>query len=168
MTDEGRDKVMAAIWRSIDKLAGAIERLSDRLVDQAKSGYVSPKSEKPEQPPLPGMPEDWTPPEIEAKPRGWSNTVKVYDVIHAKCGTMMFSLSELIENAYIQDAIREATGGKVGVASYSKILSVLVRAGVMERNGRFGYILTKEPTDELREAVEQTAKKRADTKEVSA
>lgn len=169
MTDEGRDRAIAAIWKGIERLAGAIERLSDRLIDQAKSGYVPPKSEKPEQPPLPGMPdEDWQPPEIEVKPREWCNTVRVLDVLHKEYGTGLFSLSGMVEDEATMDAINEATNGKVGVASFSKILSVLVRAGAVERRGRFGYIMAKEPTDELREAVEQMAKKRAAAKEVSA
>lgn len=164
MTDEGRDKVMAAIWRSIDKLAGAIERLSDRLVVQALDGEVPQRAETPEQPPLPGMPEDWTPPQIEAKkPREWCNTVKVYDWLKDHF-TASFTLLDMMN--YAGD-ITEATGGKVREASFARILSTLRRAYAIyknEGNGKF-YVATPVNMDDLRETIERVARKR---KEVAA
>ena len=175
MTDEGRDRAIAAIWKGIERLAGAIERLSDRLVVQALDGEVPQKAEQPEQPPLPGMPEDdWTPPEIEAKkPREWCNTVRVYEAIWKHFGTKFkaFNLADLCRDDHFLSSVAAATRNRVSPASLSKLISVMRRASAiyLDEKGFYGkgYYRCNEPTDELREAVERTAKKRAAAKEVS-
>lgn len=165
MTDEGRDKIHAAIWRSIDRLAGAIERLSAQLLAQAKSGDSEPMKTEPVQRTLPGLSaEDWTPPAIQAaKPREWCNTVKVYDWLKDHF-TGAFTLLDMMN--YAGD-ITEATGGKVREASFARILSTLRRAGAIYLNDVNGklYVATPVNMDELRETIERTAKKR---KEVAA
>lgn len=166
MTDEGRDRAIAAIWKGIERLAGAIERLSDRLVVQAKSGEIPQRAETPEQPPLPGMPEeDWQPPEIEVKPREWGNSVIIYKALwmeYGSCRTITFE--DILEDC--SRKLCERTQGKVGISTLPRILSALVAAGAAQRVGRKGYIIMK-PTDELCEAVERARSKRAAAKEVA-
>lgn len=169
MTDEGRDRAIAAIWKGIERLAGAIERLSDRLVLQALDGEVPQKAETPEQPPLPGMPEDdWTPPQIDAKkPREWCNTVKVWEILFDKLGCSHTTIEDVLCDRELWTKIAVFTKHKVHAGSFSRILSTLDRAGAAERKPG-GLFHVEKPTDELREAVERTAKKRAAAKEVSA
>ena len=52
---------------------------------------------------------------IAAAPRKWGNTVKVYDALWRRFGSSPFSLADLFANAPI---VTEATGGKVGLASF--------------------------------------------------
>lgn len=99
--------------------------------------------------------------EIAAKPRVWGNVVKVYCAMWACFDTARFTFFDLVNRS---TAILAPTGGKVGVASMSRILSVLVRAGVCVKAGRSTYEL-HEPTEERKDTVERVARKR---KEVAA
>lgn len=168
MTDEGRDRAIAAIWKGIERLAGAIERLSDRLVVQALDGEVPQKAETPEQPPLPGMPvEDWTQPQIEAKkPREVCNTVRVWEILFDQFGYSHTTIDDVLADRELWAKILIGTKNKVHTGSFSRILSTLDRAGAAARRPG-GLFHVEKPTDELREAVEQTAKKRVAAKEVS-
>lgn len=170
MTEEGRDKILAAIWRGIERLADALEKLSAERVSQAIAGEVPQKTEPaPEQPPLPGFAEaEWKPPEIDPKkPREWCNTVRVWEEIFYRFGSNMIptNLVSLYLDGTFLEAVSKRTNGKVSPTSLSKIMSVLTRAGAAKKEGRIYRV--QMPTDELREAVERTAKKRAAAKEVT-
>lgn len=101
---------------------------------------------------------------IAAEPPKWGNAVKFYQALWCKCGCCTFDVAELVENGNIREAIRQETNGKIGVASYSRVLSTLHRAGAVSKVGRRGYAANP-PTPEILEAVERVAKKR---KEVAA
>ena len=98
--------------------------------------------------------------EIAAKPRTWCNTVKVWEWL-AGAFAGSFTLNDMIHR---EAEISAWTKGKIGIASYSRIISTLKRAGAIYRTGRNSYIPLM-PTDEGREAVERVARKR---KEVAA
>ena len=87
---------------------------------------------------------------IAAAPRAWGNTVRWYEAAYKWTGGGPFGLGDIFA---AHDAIAEATKGKIGVATYQRILSALVRAGAATRKG--GVYALRQPTDELREAVER-------------
>jgi hypothetical protein len=58
--------------------------------------------------------------------------------------------------------ITHRTGGKIGVATYQRVLSALVRAGAATRKG--GVYTLREPNDELREAVERVRNQKGGAK----
>lgn len=156
MSNADRDNILAGIYRRIGKLADAIDRLAALL---AAHGLLEPLPPKPAKdalaPTLPGLPdEDWTPPAIIVKPREWSNAVKWYDAAWRAFHGEAFRLDAL----FGVKAIADATKGKIGFASYARVLSALVAAKAAERHGR-EYVLV-EPTDALREAVEAARKGR--------
>lgn len=153
MSDADRDNILAGIYRRIGKLADSIDRLAGLL---AARGLLDPLPAKPTDalaPTLPGLPdEDWTPPAIVVRPRVWSNAVRFYDALWGKFHGEAFKLDAL----FAAPELAEATKGKIGVASYARVLSALVAAHAAERHGR-EYALV-EPTDALREAVEAARK----------
>ena len=87
---------------------------------------------------------------IAAAPRAWGNSVKFYEAAWRWTAGETFTLADLFA---AHDELAEATKGKIGVATYQRILSALVRAGAATRKG--GVYTLRQPTDELREAVER-------------
>lgn len=148
-------KIVAGIYRRLGKLTEALRLSSAKPAPAAEPTQATLDLE-------PGS----IAREIAAKPRTWCNTVKVWDAIWDLFGRdgMPITKQELYTSEELTKEIGLKTNNKVGIESLSKILSVLVRAGAMERLGRDAYHSEK-PTDELREAVERVAKKR---KEVAA
>lgn len=152
MSDADRDNILAGIYRQTRALCAGIERLTALLARFGASAPVPPVRDA-LAPTLPGLPdEDWTPPAIVVKPRTWSNAVRFYDALWSKFHGEAFKLDAL----FAAPELAEATKGKIGVASYARVLSALVAAKAAERNGR-EYALA-EPTDALREAVEAARK----------
>lgn len=168
---EEERKLVAGIYRRLGELTDALRAISAK------------PAAKPTQQDLPGIaPHDtadlpdglvWTnegyhPGEIAkkiaAEPPKWGNAVKFYQVLWCKCGCCTFDLAELVENGAIREAIRQETNGKIGVASFSRVLSTLHRAGAVGKVGRKGYAANP-PTPEILAAIERTARKR---KEVAA
>jgi hypothetical protein len=84
------------------------------------------------------------------KPRVWGNSVKWYEAAYKWTGGGPFGLADIFA---ARDELAEATKGKIGVATYQRVLSALVRAGAATRKG--GVYTLREPNDELREAVER-------------
>lgn len=186
VTDQ--DKFVRGLYRNIGELARSVKLLAIALERSFGPVSVEVKNGKPVQADLPGIaPHDtadlpsglaWVnehgfaykpgdiAKQIAKKPRTWCNTVKVWDAIWDLFGRdgMPITKQELYTSEELPKEIGWKTNNKVGIESLSKILSVLVRAGAMERLGRDAYHSEK-PTDELREAVERVAKKR---KEVAA
>ena len=87
---------------------------------------------------------------IASAPRAWGNSVKFYEAVWREFGDEEFDLGDLFA---VRDPISDATKGKIGVATYQRVLSALVRAGAATRKG--GAYTLREPTDELRDAVER-------------
>ena len=107
-------------------------------------------------------PADAPAPQDEAKPpkpRARSNTGVVYELIAERYGVDGFRLDDLAGSAAFVQAVRENTRNRVGVASFSRILSTLVRAGAAKRDGRDLYYLAAAPTDEIRARVEEVTRK---------
>lgn len=152
MSDADRDNILAGIYRQTRALCAGIERLTALLARFGASAPVPPMRDA-LAPTLPGLPdEDWTPPSLTPPPREWGNTVRFYDALWAKFHGEAFRLDAL----FAAPELAEATKGKIGVASYARVLSALVAAKAAERHGR-DYALV-EPTDALREAVEAARK----------
>ena len=78
--------------------------------------------------------------------------MRFYDALWSRFHGETFKLDAL----FAAPELAEATKGKIGVASYARVLSALVAAHAAERHGR-DYALV-EPTDALREAVEAARK----------
>lgn len=153
MSDADRDNILAGIYRRIGKLAESIDRLAGLLAARGLLDPLPAKQTDALAPTLPGLPEDdWTPPAIVVKPRVWSNAVRFYDALWAKFHGEAFRLDAI----FCAPELAEATKGKIGVASYARVLSALVAAKAADRHGR-DYALV-EPTDALREAVEAARK----------
>jgi hypothetical protein len=153
MSDEDRDNILAGIYRRIGKLADSIDRLAGLLAARGLLDPLPAKQTDALAPTLPGLPdEDWTPPDLTPPPRAWGNTVKFYDALWQKFHGEAFKLDAL----FAAPELADATKGKIGVASYARVLSALVAAKAAERHGR-DYALV-EPTDALREAVEAARK----------
>lgn len=163
MTKEDHD-LLAGIYRNSEKIAELLTMLGS-VVQRATGVSPFSKPQQPEQATLDLEPGTIAR-EIASKPRTWCNTVKVWDAIWDLFGRdgMPITKQELYTSEELPKEIGWKTNNKVGIESLSKILSVLVRAGAMERLGRDAYHSEK-PTDELREAVERVARKR---KEVAA
>jgi hypothetical protein len=96
---------------------------------------------------------------IAAAPRAWGNSVKFYEAVWRKFGGSGFGLGDLFA---ARDAIAEATKGKIGLSTYQRVLSALVRAGAATRKG--GAYTLREPNDELREAVERVRNQKGGAK----
>ena len=124
MSTDDRDNLLAGIYRRIGRLCDEIERLTALLASYGASAPVPPVRDA-LAPTLPGLPdEDWTPPAIVPKPREWSNAVRWYDAAWAKFHGESFKLDALFGVKELADA----TKGKIGVASYARVLSALVAA----------------------------------------
>lgn len=100
----------------------------------------------------------WTNPP-PPKPRAWSNTVKVFDLIYARFVSGDFRLGELAGNSEFVAEVRKATANRIGVASFSRILSTLVRAGAVKRQARDLYCIPVPPSDIVRARIEDAARK---------
>lgn len=140
---KGCYRLLGSIAENLVLLGGVVERASG----------VAPHGARPTQAALPldeGLP---SPGEvarrIAAAPRAWGNSVKFYEAVWETFGGSGFGLADLFAS---RAEITEATNGKIGVATYQRILSALVRAGAATRKG--GAYTLRQPTDELREAVE--------------
>lgn len=140
---KGCYRLLNSIAENLVLLGGVVERASG----------VAPHGARPTQAALPlddGLP---SPGEvarlIAAAPRSWGNTVKVYEYL-AGSFAGSFTLKDMLHR---ETEITHRTGGKIGVATYQRILSALVRAGAATRKG--GVYTLRQPTDELREAVER-------------
>ena len=159
MSDADRDNILAGLYRNAERLAPLLERLVaalDRLPPRDAPLCAVPPCVKGDAlaPTLPGLPDDdWTPPDLTPPPREWGNTVRVYEWAWNHTHGGRFDLAEMFEH---RDEIAEATKGKIGVATYQRVLSALVKAGAADRT-REGYAV-REPTDALREAVEAARK----------
>ena len=140
---KGCYRLLGSIAENLVLLGGVVERASG----------VAPHGARPTQAALPlddGLP---APGEvahrIAAAPRAWGNTVKVYEYL-AGSFAGSFTLKDMLHR---ETEITHRTGGKIGVATYQRVLSALVRAGAATRKG--GVYTLRAPTDELREAVER-------------
>lgn len=91
--------------------------------------------------------------EIAARPRVWSNTVKVYETIWNFYGTRPFVTATIIRNDDLTRRVSDVTRGKIGITTIPRVLTALVNAKAATRTGRTFRLV--EPTDELREAVEK-------------
>lgn len=152
MSDADRDNILAGIYRQTRALCAGIERLTALLARFGASAPVPPVRDA-LAPTLPGLPdEDWTPPDMTPPPRVWGNTVRFWGALWDTFHGARFRLDDLVGVA----ALKEATGGKIALATYPRILSALVKAGAADRT-REGYAV-REPTDALREAVEAARK----------
>lgn len=141
---KGCYRLLNSIAENLVLLGGVVERASG----------VAPHGAKPTQAALPlddGLP---APGEvarrIAAAPRAWGNSVKFYESAWRLTAGETFTLADLFA---AHDELAAATKGKIGVATYQRILSALVRAGAATRKG--GVYTLRQPTDELREAVER-------------
>ena len=145
---KGCYRLLGSIAENLVLLGGVVERASG----------VAPHGARPTQAALPlddGLP---APGEvahrIAAAPRAWGNTVKVYEYL-AGSFAGSFTLKDMLHR---ETEITHRTGGKIGVATYQRVLSALVRAGAATRKG--GVYTLRQPTDELREAVERARNNR--------
>jgi hypothetical protein len=87
---------------------------------------------------------------LATKPRVWGNSVRFYDAVWDAHGSAPIALPDVFGDA---PRIAKATCGRIGCATYQRVLSALVRAGAATRKG--GVYTLREPNDELREAVER-------------
>lgn len=104
----------------------------------------------------------WTNPETPVPPptpRAWSNTVKVFNLIYARFAAGDFRLGELAGNAEFVAEVRKATANRIGIASFSRILSTLVRAGAVKRQARDLYCIPVPPSDLIRARIEDATRK---------
>jgi hypothetical protein len=153
MTEAAQSDILAGIYRRIGKTNELLAMLGSAL---ARAGIIpaSPASAPAAAPLRVAVPEQGELPlagcVLAHKPRAWGNSVRFYEAVWRKFGGSGFGLGDLFA---ARDAIAEATKGKIGVATYQRILSALVRAGAATRKG--GAYTLREPNDELREAVER-------------
>lgn len=150
---KGCYRLLNSIAENLVLVGGVLERASG----------VAPHGAKPTQAALPlddGLP---APGEvarrIAAAPRAWGNSVKFYEAVWREFGDEEFDLGDLFA---VRDPISDATKGKIGVATYQRVLSALVRAGAATRKG--GVYTLREPNDELREAVERVRNQKGGAK----
>ena len=158
MTQEEHN-FLAGIYRNQERISELLTMIGSLLERATGVRPVGDPAPKPEQATLDLEPGTIAR-EIAKKPRTWCNTVKVWEWL-AGAFAGSFTLNDMIRR---EAEISARTKGKIGIASYSRIISTLKRAGAIYRTGRNSYIPLR-PTDELREAVERVAKKR---KEVAA
>ena len=179
MSNADRDNILAGIYRNLEAAnPGEALRLLRSIAETLvliggiveRASGVAPVGAKPTQAALPlgdGLP---VPGDIArriaAAPRKWGNAVKWYDAAWREFGSKAFG----IEDTFANSMLAAATNGKVGVASYARVLSALVKAGAAIRGrepnepafvaGKNEFRL-RPPTDELREAVEAARNGRA-------
>ena len=151
MTEAAQSDILAGIYRRVGKTNELLAMLGSAL---ARAGIIPASPSAPAAAPLRvAVPEQGELPLAGAvlahKPRVWGNTVRWYEAAYKWTGGGPFGLADLFA---AHDELAEATKGKIGVATYQRILSALVRAGAATRKG--GAYTLREPNDELREAVE--------------
>jgi len=153
MTEAAQSDILAGIYRRVGKTNELLAMLGSAL---ARAGIIpaSPASAPAAAPLRVAVPEQGELPlagcVLAHKPRVWGNTVKWYEAAYKWTGGGPFGLGDIFA---AHDELAEATKGKIGVATYQRILSALVRAGAATRKG--GVYTLRQPTDELREAVER-------------
>jgi hypothetical protein len=153
MTEAAQADILAGIYRRVGKTNELLAMLGSAL---ARAGIIpaSPASAPAASPLRVAVPEQGELPLAGAvlahKPRAWGNSVKFYEAVWETFGGKEFGLGDLFNE---RGAIIDATKGKIGVATYQRVLSALVRAGAATRKG--GAYTLREPNDELREAVER-------------
>lgn len=152
MTEAAQSDILAGIYRRLGKTNELLAMLGSAL---ARAGIIPPSPSAPAAAPLRvAVPEQGELPlaccVLAHKPRAWGNSVRVYEEAWERFGGSEFGLGDLFA---ARDEIAEATKGKIGVATYQRVLSALVRAGAATRKG--GAYTLREPNDELREAVER-------------
>ena len=151
MTEAAQSDILAGIYRRVGKTNELLAMLGSAL---ARAGIIPPSPSAPAAAPLRvAVPEQGELPlagcVLAHKPRVWGNTVKVYEYL-AGSFAGSFTLKDMLHR---ETEITHRTGGKIGVATYQRVLSALVRAGAATRKG--GVYTLRAPTDELREAVER-------------
>ena len=151
MTEAAQSDILAGIYRRVGKTNELLAMLGSAL---ARAGIIpaSPSSAPAAAPLRVAVPEQGELPlagcVLAHKPRAWGNTVKVYEYL-AGSFAGSFTLKDMLHR---ETEITHRTGGKIGVATYQRVLSALVRAGAATRKG--GAYTLRPPTDQLREAVE--------------
>jgi hypothetical protein len=153
MTEAAQSDILAGIYRRVGKTNELLAMLGSAL---ARAGIIpaSPASAPSAAPLRVAVPEQGELPLAGAvlahKPRVWGNSVKFYEAVWRKFGCSEFGLGDLFA---ARDEIADATNGKIGLSTYQRVLSALVRAGAATRKG--GVYTLREPNEELREAVER-------------
>ena len=163
MSDEEKETLLGFVKGCYRILGNVSEQLAMLGGIVQRASGVAPHGARPTQAALPlddGLP---APGEvarrIAAAPRAWGNSVKFYEAVWDKFGGSEFGLGDLFA---ARDAIAEATKGRIGLSTYQRVLSALVRAGAATRRRR-AYRL-RQPTDELREAVERVRNAKGGTR----
>jgi len=153
VTEAAQSDILAGIYRRVGKTNELLAMLGSAL---ARAGIIpaSPSSATAYAPLRVAVPEQGELPlagcVLAHKPRVWGNSVKFYEAVWRKFGGSEFGLGDLFA---ARDELAEATKGKIGLSTYQRVLSALVRAGAATRRRR-AYAL-RQPTDQLREAVEE-------------
>jgi hypothetical protein len=152
-------RILAGIYRLLKTIGEQVAMLGS-VVSRAHGVQPFPAPRptplQPETPPMlrTPMPEQGELPlagcVLAHKPRVWGNSVKFYEAVWRKFGGSEFGLGDLFA---ARDEIADATNGKIGLSTYQRVLSALVRAGAATRRRR-AYAL-RQPTDQLREDVER-------------
>ena len=142
---KGCYRLLNSIAENLVLLGGVVERASGVAPHGARPTQAALRVSIPEQGELPlaGC-------VLAHKQRVWGNTVRWYESAYKWTGGGPFGLGDLFA---AHDELAAATKGKIGVATYQRILSALVRAGAATRKG--GAYTLRQPTDQLREAVER-------------
>jgi hypothetical protein len=168
MTEAAQADILAGIYRRLGKsneLLALIGSVLERASGVAPVVGPRPTPLHPETPPMlrTPMPEQGELPlagcVLAHKPRVWGNSVKWYEAAYKWTGGGPFDLADIFA---ARDELAEATKGKIGVATYQRVLSALVRAGAATRKG--GVYTLRQPTDELREAVERVRNQKGGAK----
>lgn len=159
MTEAAQSDILAGIYRLL-KTIGEQVTMMGSVVSRAHGvkPFPAPRSTpiQPQTPPMlrTPMPEQGELPlagcVLAHKPRVWGNSVRWYEAAYKWTGGGPFGLADIFA---ARDELADATKGKIGVATYQRVLSALVRAGAATRKG--GVYTLRQPTDELREAVER-------------
>lgn len=151
MTEAAQSDILAGIYRRVGKTNELLAMLGSAL---ARAGIIPPSPSAPAAPLRVAIPEQGELPlagaVLAAKPRAWGNSVRFYEAVWREFGDEEFGLGDLFA---VRDPITDATKGRIGLSTYQRILSSLVRAGAATRKG--GVYTLREPNDELREAVER-------------
>jgi hypothetical protein len=153
MTEAAQSDILAGIYRRVGKTNELLAMLGSAL---ARAGIIpaSPASAPAASPLRVAVPEQGELPlagcVLAHKHRVWGNSVKFYEAVWETFGGKEFGLGDLFNE---RGAIIDATKGKIGLSTYQRVLSALVRAGAATRRRR-AYAL-RQPTDQLREAVEE-------------
>lgn len=145
-------KLVAGIYRRLGTLNNLTSELIG-LLHNAAPAETTAGAVPGRQPALPGLSEEeWKPPKIEVRPREWSNTVKVWEVLWNFYHDGPFETNGALTCDAVISGVAAKTGGKIALATIPRVLSRLYKAGAAKREGRRTYRLV-EPTDALREIV---------------